>query len=385
MNELTERLLAQGYNPDDPPDYVRWYANMKEFEYTSKFLASSTWEAPCGVMRKGEFTHGYGWINGICWRVENNNYNYACPYEKEECEFFHPLLKDTGVASKCSWCLTEKPYNYDNSAEKIEDDRRKLTLQNLERRFGYPGMIHCICCHIDKKTCEPYFKYNPEQCIRFTRNGCVNKTCYCTGKERNVKTANIYYDVKVTTERRIGFIIEPIITVFKGIKLFETPKSITDLEMYLKLNPDAPLLKETRSRQHSEALFFAEHLAEYSDKYRKYKLEIQNVRIEKKESRDLIQDLEDIREGITVVHKSDSARKSKELKSQKRAKTNERKIAKLEANILKIGYENLEPLEKRHADKWLTKGRLMELKYIRKQKMKEEQEKPMQLSLFDIY
>ena len=37
-----------------------------------------------------------------------------------------------------------------------------------------------------------------------------------------------------------------------------------------------------------------------------------------------------------------------------------------------------------HADKWLTPERLDELEQIRKQKIKEEQEKPVQLSLFDM-
>lgn len=380
MNELTERLLAQGYTPDNYPDYVRWYQNANEFEYTLKFLSSSTWEAPCGVMRKGKFTNGYGWINGVCWRVENNNYNFHCPYRKKECEFFHQLLKCAGYAGKCSWHMTDKPYDYDNSVEKIEVERQELTMKNLEKKFGYPGMIHCNCCHINEETCEPYFKFDVEQCLRFTANGCDNQTCYCTGKERNIKKANIYYDVKVTTERQIGFIVEPIIKIFKGKKLFESPKRITDLELYLKLNPDAPLLKEMRGRQYSKALFFAE----YSDKFRKYKLEIHNVRIEKKESRDLMQDLEDISEGITVVHESDTAKQSKELKSQRRAKTNEKKIEKVETKILKVGYGNLELLEKNHADKWLSEERIEELENIRKQKMKEEQEKPVQLSLFDL-
>lgn len=36
-----------------------------------------------------------------------------------------------------------------------------------------------------------------------------------------------------------------------------------------------------------------------------------------------------------------------------------------------------------HADKWLDPERLEELEQLRQQKIKEEQEKPVQLSLFD--
>ena len=51
-----------------------------------------------------------------------------------------------------------------------------------------------------------------------------------------------------------------------------------------------------------------------------------------------------------------------------------------------MGYENLEKhsVDRVHADKWLTPERMEELAQIRQQKVKEEQEKPVQLSLFDM-
>lgn len=379
MNELTERLLAQGYTPDNHPDYVRWYQNANEFEYTLKFLSSSTWEAPCGVMRKGKFTNGYGWINGVCWRVENNNYNFHCPYRKQECEFFHPLLKCVGYAGKCSWHMTDKQYDYDNSVEKIAVERQELTMKNLEKRFGYPGMIHCNCCHINEETCEPYLKFDVEQCLRFTANGCDNQTCYCTGKERNIKKANIYYDVKVTTERQIGFIVEPIIKAFKGKRLFDSPKRITDLETYLKLYPDAPIKKEMGSREYQKNM----HFITYHDEYRKYEMEISNIRIEAKESKDLMQDLLDAREGIEVIHQSDQIKQAKASKSERRATAKEKKLVRLENNIIKTGYEAMEPMEKCRAEKLLSRERIKELDNLRKQRIKADKEKPVQMSLFD--
>ena len=54
--------------------------------------------------------------------------------------------------------------------------------------------------------------------------------------------------------------------------------------------------------------------------------------------------------------------------------------------MIDVGYSNLEPysLDRIHADKWLDSKRLEELEEIRKQKIKEEQEKPVQLTLFDM-
>lgn len=317
MNELTERLLAEGYTKENHPDYVRWYDSMREFEYMPGYISKTVWEAPCGVQRKGEFTYGYMSYAGIDWRVENNNYNFHCPYYKKECKFFHPLLRDMKIGAKCSWHMTNKPYNYDNSAEKIEDERQTLTQKNLEKKFGHPSMIHCVCCHINEDTCEPYFKFDPWDCIRFTQNGCDNKICHCTGKERDLTLGNIYYDVKTTSEYRQGFVIEPVIRIEKGMKLFDDRKTITDLEMYLKTYPDAPIRKEEGKRKHSVPLFFAEYHGQ------KYELEILNVRIEKRESRDLFQDLADVREGIEVTHASDIIKANKQAKKERRVKAAE--------------------------------------------------------------
>ena len=320
MNKLTERLLAEGYTKENHPDYVRWYGNMEEFEYTPEYLETTVWEAPCRIMRKGEFTHGYLSYADVDWRAENDNYNFHCPYNKKECEHFHPLLRDITIGAKCSWHMTDKPYDYDNSVEKIEDERKRIIGKNLEKKFGHPGMIHCACCRINEETLEPYFKYEPRRCINFMNNGCDNKTCWCTGKERDLTLANIYYDVRITTEYSKGFIVEPVIQITKGEKLFDSRKAITDLELYLKKYPDAPLQKEKGKSKHSRRLFFAKYHGE------KYDLEILSVRIEKRESRDLMQDLQDIKDGIEVVHASDLTKAVKKDKKERREKYKGKKI-----------------------------------------------------------
>lgn len=328
MNNLTEKLLGEGYTKENHPDYVRWYDSTKEFEYTPEYLCKTVWEAPCGIQRKGYFTHGYMSYAGVEWRVENDNYNFHCPYRKKECEYFHPLLKDLPTGSKCVWHMTDEQFSYNNSAEKIEDEKQKVINKNLEKRFGYPGMIHCACCHINEETLEPYFKFEPEHCIRFTKNGCDNETCWCTGKQRDLTLGNIYYDVKVTTEYCKGFIIEPVVRIKKGVKLFSERKTMADLDMYLKVYPNAPLQKENSKSEHSRQLFYAKYHGQ------KYELEIQNVRIEKRESRDLMQDLQDIRDGIEVVHASDLEKAKKQIKRERREKRQKAKKQRTEKNFI---------------------------------------------------
>ena len=116
---------------------------------------------------------------------------------------------------------------------------------------------------------------------------------------------------------------------------------------------------------------------------RTFQAEILNIRAESRPSRDLMQDLQDIKNGIEIRYDADLRKADKEQKSRKRAEAMEKKIQVLERKLLDVGYENLEPysLDKIHADKWLTSERIRELAEIREQRMQEEKNQPMQLSL----
>lgn len=99
-----------------------------------------------------------------------------------------------------------------------------------------------------------------------------------------------------------------------------------------------------------------------------------------------MQDLQDIRDGIEISHASDDEKQKKEAKKEKRKLAKQKNIERLEKKIIEVGYENLaeHSVDRVHADKWLTPERLEELEQIRQQKIKEEQEKPVQLSLFGM-
>ena len=94
--------------------------------------------------------------------------------------------------------------------------------------------------------------------------------------------------------------------------------------------------------------------------------------------------MEDIRSGITVYHASDQKKKEIQEKRERRERAKEARTKRLEKKILEIGYENLNPhsLDRIHADKWFGEERLKELGTLREQRLREEQNKPVQLSLF---
>lgn len=139
--------------------------------------------------------------------------------------------------------------------------------------------------------------------------------------------------------------------------------------------PNSIFEKERYAREHSTGLFNAQYRGE------KYDLEIINVRIEIKSSKDLMQDLADIRDGFEVVHESDKVKAAKEQKRQRVAEAKAKKISKLEAKIMKLGYEGLEEADKRRVQKLIKPSRIRELDSQHSQPKKEE---PKQMELFDF-
>lgn len=164
---------------------------------------------------------------------------------------------------------------------------------------------------------------------------------------------------------------EKIVSVTRGIRYFEHPVSMDICEAFVELQSD---------RIYEEYKWNHSHLWS-SDK--SFQAEILNIRAESRPSRDLIQDLQDIQSGIEIRYDTDLRKADKEQKSQKRAKAMEKRIQALERKLLDVDYQNLEPysLEKVHADKWLTPQRILELTEMREQRIAEEKNKPMQLSL----
>lgn len=55
-----------------------------------------------------------------------------------------------------------------------------------------------------------------------------------------------------------------------------------------------------------------------------------------------MQDLEDIRNGIQIIHASDAEKRNKENKKERRQKLRESAIRRLEKKLLENGYESLE-------------------------------------------
>ena len=395
-NNLTRRLLDEGYTAENyPKDKVHIAGGCYSqngnpldniyggFEYNRIYCDAFTYKTGCGMYVVGKNVIDSMGFCGEEWCHENDNPVIRCPYDKLNCPMNDERLQGMFGGGSCIQCFcvchkTEEHYDYENSFEKEEKKRQ----EEKNRKYQEYADVHNgrICSRhmiYNERTREWHMNYEPYSCAKM----CYSQNGYCPvlGRELSKKRGNVYYDLKTSgtvkqqEEQCSMFDGEQWTHIEKGMRVFDNPCSMDICEAFVKVQSDK-ILHDYEVNHSTEYMF---------DK--SFKAEILNIRAESKPSRDLIQDLQDIKDGITIVHASDSEKRMKEQKKERRKLAQQKKIAKLEKVLIDVGYENLEPysMNRVHADKWLDPERLGELAQLRQQKIKEEQEKPVQLSLFD--
>lgn len=368
MNKLTEKLFAEGYTKDNYPDYVRW-SSWQDFEYTPKFLKQSIWEAPCGLLKKGIHSYCHMSHLGVDYCPENDNPRLACPYINKECE--HKI--DTKFwGCNCVFHMTDKPYDYNISVERVQDIESEIQHKAFERLIS--ENLHaasCRCLNWNRLAEKHEFRIIDISCLR-----CENKVCAATKKSRDTTKVNIVYDLHKWFKTKKGLIEDEWQEIRKGIKLYESvPKS--GAEYYLKCNKEIrPSLNSIERQQE----YFSEHHKTWGDyEYFECKITVKNVRIEPlRAKRDLMQDLQDIAEGIKVVHESDLQKAAAAAKRERKQKAKAKRIERLENLLRTVGYYNLDNLDKIRVDKAISKG---DMEWIDFEEQKEPEFEQMEMNL----
>jgi hypothetical protein len=363
MNKLTEKLLSEGYTKENHPDYVRW-SSWKDFEYTRQYLAETVWETPCGLLKNGINSYNHMSHLGVTYCPENNNPRYGCPYYDEKpCP--HRIDAKQLWGCNCIYHQTDRPYDYEQSVEKLWDGWDKIqhaAWQKVTNEYGY-----CACMEWDRLNRRYKPKYDVLDCIHA---GCQNEVCAITKKQRTLEKVNIYYDILRITRYKKGLLEHEIKRLEKGVKKFEKPITRTDAEIWFKLNKDE--FKPKHNSQDRSNLFFSEYhgksgFGEYD--WFEYTVIPQNIRIERREGRDLLQDLKDAQEGIEVTHASDLIKAKQQTKRDAKEVRQKAKKNKVVKNMKKL-LSGDDELLKRFAERELSrKGIVVE-------------EKPEQLSMF---
>lgn len=389
-NFLTQRLLAAGYTTDNYPDYVRipnsrWdrddpLHNLQNgFEYTPEYRNKLVFRTGCGLLVKGSrFTGSMGYM-GITWIPENDNPVISCPYQKDSCGLRNPILGGThggGLAKifQCDCHKTDEPYNYEKSVDKVRDYYERMKKRKYDE-FSDRAKGHVCYWHMRWSDWTQEWKqhYDPMTCARYCLN--TGKECDLRHVPVSRKKGNVFYDVKISYVRHDGTLFDgqEIVKINKGVRLFETGKSLTICEEVVNRCQDEIIQKE-RNKCKAEI------------KLKGWKVDVLNIRAVQRESRDLMQDLQDISEGIEITHASDIEKFAKAAKEERRKQAQEKRIKKLEKKLLEVGYYNLDEYspDRVHADKWLGEERIEELEQERMKKAKEKQEAPVQMSLLDF-
>lgn len=215
--------------------------------------------------------------------------------------------------------------------------------------------------------------YNPLICAQSCQ--CVGSTCLLKHTPVSKKRGNVFYDVKITTVRRDDtfFNGQKNVTIKKGCRFLERNTSLTICENIVRYC-QKEIQRKATEHYHREILIA------------NWKVEVINIRAEQRESRELIQDLQDIQNGITVIHASDQARLDKATKRQRKNEQKEKRKRKPEEQIIKNGWQDVAAnfLDYHHAMKWFGEEKIQLLEKQHQEYLVSEQQKPQQLSLFDL-
>lgn len=377
INKLSQRLLSEGYTEDQtPPGCNPWNRYYGGWTYKYRDRLNTVFETPCGLLlKRTEMGHsGSMGYMGINWTEENDNATIICPYydRTAACEQNHPVLESVAGAGChyenlhfCAVHETDKLYSYDNSIQRIRD----LADQEQERLWQefcskHKGRICKHQCSYNRKTKEWSAHYCPEMCIS---NGCSYCVVLQTEIDRS-KKGNVFYDEKSTWQITGEGLFEDYekVTVVKGKRLLDKNIPLRICEAIVKYG-----LRDVKDRlrlNHHSELYFNPNL----------KIEYINFRAEKKVGRDLLQDLDDVANGIAVVHEADMVKQNAEAKRQRRKVATERKVAAAEKKIVQNGLASLTGYQRERMERLLGADRCYEL-----DQQHQAAKQPVQISLFD--
>ena len=335
INCLSLQLLQEGWTREQTPPGCSgpWKDYYGGWEYSGKDVSGMTFKAPCGLLVSGKhFVTGHMSYMGMEWTVENDNPTITCPtFRREPCPLNHTLLREhpyfggAECLTPCACHRTERPYTYEGSVAEAHDQvwaEADRLFEEFDRAHGGRACRHQS--RYNRTTKRWSMRYDPQECARM--GGCCH-WCKVLQTELNSKKGNVFYDLKTTwTEAGEGLFPDVTKTrITKGVKLLEKTVSLTICEAIAKYARHR-VIENYQFKRHHE-LFF--------DKSLRY--ELLNIRAARMDVRDLLQDLQDVRDGIMVEHQADNLKAVKAQKHQRKEAATAKKLAKLEARVLKEG------------------------------------------------
>lgn len=353
LNKITQELLAQGWTKDLTPEGFRpWNDFNGGWEYKESIFRKFVFQTPCGMLVKGTKVIDNMAYMRVNWTVENDNPVINCPYfSLRDCSLRHPLLRDKfvynyrsrlGSIKHCAVHRTDLPWDYNNSVEKVVDanDREEDALWQAFLA-QHKGRACRHQCHYNRSEKKWHIHYDPTQCCHYNCEHCA-----ILDKPISPKKANVYYDLKKSwVKPGQGFMPdETMVSITKGIKLLRASETICDA-----------IVKYGRHEIYSKL-----YLENHSFCFFGGTIEVQNLRYERRESRDLLRDLQDVSNGIEVFHQSDLQKVQKAAKSARRQESQRRREERFKKLIRTSGFDGLSTSDQVRARKHLSPVQILQ-------------------------
>ena len=213
-NELTKRLISEGYTADNYPEYVNLPPSNYQkagqndplnnfnggFEYFYWYAAERTYKTPCGLLCKGKFTHaGMSW-HGTDYKHENDIVTIRCPKGCTDCKLRDEPFKSEGngvMTMVCAVRYTQEEWHYQGSCEELQklydsEILRKRTAFELEKH-GRACRLHM---HFDDKTQQWKFIYDPMTCAGGYCEAMRGLPCPVLGRKLSKEKGNVFFDIE---------------------------------------------------------------------------------------------------------------------------------------------------------------------------------------------
>lgn len=389
LNLLTQKLLTEGYTAENHPNWVKLPGscfggpldNLRHgFVYNWEVMPEKNFLTPCGLsVKRSSCIEGMSFA-GKEWCIENDLAQVHCPFHKRDCNLLNEDCKNLATHQWGPYCIatmTDAPYDPGHSIEHfyaVEDVwREELRKDFIARRNGH------VCYNFsyydpdaEKWKIRPY---DPDMCAY---SFCAQEGfCSFLQKKMDTQKGNVFYDVKIreTYPSEKGTLFEGTIheTVIKGIKYFRKPVNMFICENFVKMNGQKKI-RDNFKWNHSTERVLA------NTGHGLWEFEILNVRAARKETRDIHQDLADIRAGIKVVHENDAISDKKAKKKARRMKRIEDRKKSLRMRFIQgkeLSYPDI-----RFIEKYVTDDESEEWGQAKETALKEKE--PVQMTLFDF-
>lgn len=359
LNELTKRLLAEGYTPEDTlPGTWPYKKHEGGWTHAPETRSGMTFETPCGLLVPGSrFNTGYMSFMGIDWRTENDNPVVCCPrFELDFCAMRHPMLwneryvcRDSEIVRQCACHQTDRPYTYEGSLEEAHD-RVWAEAEALWKEFEtrHKGRVCKLQSYYNRTTRTWSTRYDALYCAKMNA-GCAY--CPVLNKKLDSRLGNVFYDVKETRTIKGDWLFpdKEVTTIRKGIKALDKSVSLTRCDAIVRYGRHEII--DRFLLNHHRELFF--------DKSLRY--ELVNFRAARQDTRDIMQDLADAAAGIEVIHQKDAEKFATEQKRARKKARLAQRVRSLEKLVLTGDLDDLTYSQRNGLKKHLSEERIAEL------------------------